>query len=255
VRGRGTVTRRVATAAAGVTSVAAALAVSAWAGNIVGGAKPDVLKGSPSADRLYGKAGNDRLYGYAGNDLLVGGPGADVLSCGAGRDTAVADRSDKVGKDCEIVRGLPKPAPSPTPPPAPTPPPTPPSPPPPAPIRAGHYTGTTQQGKPIEFDVSSDLRFITDAKITFDVACVEISVTVPDVWIRLGSVPIGADRRFARAFAFSSGDISFSGGFDGSFDGSGNAGGSFRVDDVTFANVPGYGTVHCSAANMSWTAS
>ena len=102
---------RVAAAGAGVALVAMLAAGAAWAGTIIGTPKGDVLKGSPRNDKIYGKTGNDRLYGYGGNDLLVGGPGADLLACGAGRDIAIADKTDRVGRDCEVVRGLPKPPP------------------------------------------------------------------------------------------------------------------------------------------------
>jgi lysophospholipase L1-like esterase len=88
--------------------VAAGVAV---AGTINGTPRADTLRGTPGADKLYGNAGNDRLFGYAGNDLLIGGPGADLLACGTGRDVAVADGKDKVGKDCEVVRGRPAPSP------------------------------------------------------------------------------------------------------------------------------------------------
>lgn len=101
-------------AAAALTALLAATA--AWAGAIVGSPRGDVLRGSPRNDRIYGKAGNDRLYGYGGRDLLVGGPGADLLSCGSGRDVAIADRKDKVRRDCEVVRGGPKASPPPPPP-------------------------------------------------------------------------------------------------------------------------------------------
>jgi len=113
---------RLAAPAAGVAIVVMLAAGVAWAGTIIGTPKSDVLRGSAHADKLYGKGGNDRLYGYGGNDLLVGGPGADVLACGAGRDVAIADGKDKVGKDCEVVKGLPPPSP---PPPSPPPPPPP----------------------------------------------------------------------------------------------------------------------------------
>jgi lysophospholipase L1-like esterase len=83
----------------------------AWAGTINGTPRADALRGTPGADKLYGKAGNDRLFGYAGNDLLVGGAGADLLACGTGRDVAIADGKDRVGKDCEVVRGRPAPSP------------------------------------------------------------------------------------------------------------------------------------------------
>ncbi len=110
---------RVFAAAVGVAVAAMLAAGVAWAGTIVGTPKGDVLRGSPLNDKIYGKAGNDRLYGSGGNDLLVGGPGADLLACGAGRDVAIADKKDRVRKDCEVVKGLPKPLPPPLPPPPP----------------------------------------------------------------------------------------------------------------------------------------
>ena len=86
------------------------LAAPALAGTILGTANDDVLRGTAKADKLYGKAGDDRLLGLGGDDLLVGGPGNDVLRCGPGRDTALAGVGDTVADDCEVVKGLPKPA-------------------------------------------------------------------------------------------------------------------------------------------------
>ena len=105
--------------AVGVLVVAAtggAANVTGTAGNdtLRGGAKGDVLSGKGGNDKLYGLAGNDSLVGGAGNDVLVGGPGADRLACGAGRDTARGDAQDKIGKDCEKVSGVPRPAPPPS---------------------------------------------------------------------------------------------------------------------------------------------
>jgi hypothetical protein len=100
-------------------TLAAILATAASAGPIRGTPKADTLRGTATVDKLYGLAGNDKLYGLAGNDylnggpgndVLSGGPGADVLACGPGRDIALADPRDRVGADCETVRGLPKPA-------------------------------------------------------------------------------------------------------------------------------------------------
>lgn len=99
------------------------LAGSVWAATIRGTGS-DTLRGSPRADKIEGNGGNDRLFGAAGNDVLVGGPGndllvggvgADTLQCGPGRDTVMRDVSDKVARDCEVVRG-PKPIPPPAPP-------------------------------------------------------------------------------------------------------------------------------------------
>jgi hypothetical protein len=89
------------------------------AGTIIGTPKNEVLRGTAKADKMYGRAGNDKLYGLAGNDLLVGGPGNDLLvggpggdtvQCGPGRDTVQATEDDKVAVDCEVLKGLPKPA-------------------------------------------------------------------------------------------------------------------------------------------------
>jgi hypothetical protein len=113
------------------TGVLLALSALAFAGTICaavlpGGPGNDVLRGTSGADKLYGKGGKDRLFGRAGNDLLVGGPGNDVLTggrgrdrlmCGPGRDTANADRSDRVAKTCEVVKGISKPMRPPPPPP------------------------------------------------------------------------------------------------------------------------------------------
>ena len=117
--------RRIAFAV-GLLVLAGALATSVGAvtslgtKTIVGTAKSDVLRGTPKADVINGKAGNDKLYGYAGNDVLIGGPGNDLLVGGPGRDsfrcgprtdTVMADAQDaRPGKDCELVKGLPKPA-------------------------------------------------------------------------------------------------------------------------------------------------
>ncbi|MBD0329806.1 MAG: hypothetical protein ICV64_06860 [Thermoleophilia bacterium] len=103
---------------------------------LVGGPGADYLSGGTRHDRLYGGPGNDILDGWEGSDLLVGGaghdyivavdprgrrwtdgvlagPGNDVvhardrarddIRCGPGRDHVVADRIDRVARDCERV--------------------------------------------------------------------------------------------------------------------------------------------------------
>lgn len=162
--------RRLAVSAL-AAALASALVGSALAANIAGTAKNDVLRGTAKADRLVGQGGNDKLYGLggndvvrggAGNDLVVGGPGADVLSCGPGQDTARGDAQDKVGQDCEIVRGVPVPAPEP---PAPPQPPQPPPPPPSAPVTPGSYQGVLD-GNFIFFEVLPD-RTITNFRSNY----------------------------------------------------------------------------------------
>jgi RTX calcium-binding nonapeptide repeat (4 copies) len=103
-----------------------------------GGAGRNVLVGGPLADRLYGRGGNDLLRGRAGNDRLEGGVGhdrlfgdngadlligglgrdrlvggkggdrfrardgeRDVIDCGAGLDRVLADRRDRISRNCE----------------------------------------------------------------------------------------------------------------------------------------------------------
>ena len=138
----------------GAATVGAA-SIKGTAGNdtLRGGAAADRLDGKGGNDKLYGLAGNDTLIGGAGNDLVVGGAGADRLACGAGKDIARGDAQDKVGADCEVVRGLPA---------APPPPPQPPAPPPPppvAPATPGNYQGQTQNGNFVFFTVSANRTF------------------------------------------------------------------------------------------------
>jgi Ca2+-binding RTX toxin-like protein len=73
------------------------------------------IMGDRSArNRIFGRGGNDRLSGGRRPDSIDAGPGADVIrsaggnadvvSCGSGRDRVVADKRDRVGRDCERVR-------------------------------------------------------------------------------------------------------------------------------------------------------
>ena len=74
----------------------------------------DTLRATPADDRVCGFAGADVIGGGAGRDGLYGGAGDDsvrsvdgsfdVVGCGPGRDSAVVDRVDLVGVDCERVR-------------------------------------------------------------------------------------------------------------------------------------------------------
>jgi Ca2+-binding RTX toxin-like protein len=108
--------------------------LSGDAGNddVMGGNGLDELFGGSGRDELDGGAGNDDLNGGSGNDRLVGGSGGDdiaggsgrdtvrsgsgkdrinvrgggrdTVNCGTSRDTVIADKSDKVAKNCEVVR-------------------------------------------------------------------------------------------------------------------------------------------------------
>lgn len=70
---------------------------------IVGRGGNDRLAGRGGSDCLLGGAGNDRLRGGKGNDLLRGGPGRDRFNCGPGEDIAIAERGERVARNCEHV--------------------------------------------------------------------------------------------------------------------------------------------------------
>lgn len=117
-------------AAAALALVFAAPSSSVELKKILGSKRADTLRGTARADTIYGRAGNDRLFGKGGNDRLFPGPGRDRVDCGRGRDRVVADRLDRVRRNCErVTRPKPKPpAPPPPDPPAPPEPPLEPAP-------------------------------------------------------------------------------------------------------------------------------
>jgi hypothetical protein len=205
------------------------------ASTIVGGAGNDALRGTPKADKLYGKAGNDRLYGFRGNDLLVGGAGADRLVCGPGRDIAWADAKDRVAKDCEIVKGLER------------------SPPAPPPVALGTYCGSTSQGMPLCFDVSSGdasaARVIASTSLAVQAECkptrqLEHSFTVRTFFNRT----VNRDRTFATHAVVAG----YRSTFEGKFDQSGtSATGSLSVQFVEEQDGVRY---DCDSDVVSWSA-
>lgn len=79
------------------------LVSAAVAASIVGTSRADVLRGTPKADVILGKGGDDVIYGLSGNDRIVPGAGRDRVFCGPGIDRVVADRLDRIAKDCERV--------------------------------------------------------------------------------------------------------------------------------------------------------
>ena len=61
--------------------------------------------GTAKADRIAGTKGPDTVSAGAGADRVsVRGGGRDTVRCGKGRDRVSADRSDRVGRDCEVVK-------------------------------------------------------------------------------------------------------------------------------------------------------
>lgn len=75
----------------------------------------DGLSGGYGNDRLYGYDGKDDIQGGAGRDRIAAGPGndritsrergdeRDVVDCGRGKDVVIADRHDRIARNCERV--------------------------------------------------------------------------------------------------------------------------------------------------------
>ncbi len=63
------------------------------------------IVGTAKADRISGTKGPDAITAGKGADRVsVRGGGRDTVTCGKGRDRVNADRSDRVGRDCEVVK-------------------------------------------------------------------------------------------------------------------------------------------------------
>ena len=63
------------------------------------------LYGSAKGDRIKGTKGPDSVSAAAGADRIsVRGGGRDKVRCGSGRDRVTADKKDRVGRDCEVVK-------------------------------------------------------------------------------------------------------------------------------------------------------
>lgn len=95
--------------------------VGTWGSDVLRGTpRRDVICARPGADRIDGGAGADRLEAGSGDDTVTGGAGRDVVlaaggrdvivvrdgerdivSCGSERDTVIADRLDRIARDCE----------------------------------------------------------------------------------------------------------------------------------------------------------
>jgi RTX calcium-binding nonapeptide repeat (4 copies) len=225
---------------------------SGLAGTISGTPKGDTLRGTPKADTLDGRAGNDKLYGMGGKDRLVGGAGADrleggpasdVLNCGPGRDVAVADPSDRVGKDCEKVTGRANASPPPPPPPQP------PAgtPPPPA---AGSYGGSTSQGKPISLVVSADGKTVVEVELEYRATCGPNGNYAGNVSTAT-TVAIQPDRSFTASVPTMPLGTS-AGSINGKFDAAGNVSGTLAARPAVEV---GGRRIECDTGSVTWTAS
>ena len=70
-----------------------------------GGPGNDVQRGGAGGDRIIGGRGNDTIFAGSGNDVISARDGErDIVYCGRGsRDRVVADKLDKVARNCERV--------------------------------------------------------------------------------------------------------------------------------------------------------
>ena len=60
--------------------------------------------GTGERDRMHGTARADRIFALEGNDRIdVRGGGRDVVDCGPGHDMVIADRGDRIARNCERV--------------------------------------------------------------------------------------------------------------------------------------------------------
>jgi hypothetical protein len=75
-------------------------------GTIRGTIYADSICGRKRADRIFPRGGRDDVRAGAGADYIVsaGDGRRDTISCGPGRDRVIADRRDRVSRDCEVVR-------------------------------------------------------------------------------------------------------------------------------------------------------
>lgn len=244
----------------GAFAVVAATATGVVAhpvGRIVGSARNDVLKGTPRSDILVGHGGNDRLFGLAGDDvlsggpgrdLLVGGPGKDQLRCGRGKDIARVDRKDKVGSDCEVVKGLPSA--EPPPPPAQT------NPPSTAHVLPGRYCGLTNQGKSVCITVASNPARVTTYSLSAEVDCGTAMATFS--FATSGPGRIQSDLTFSRSADEELADRTFvkritvAWEISGRFDTGGNVAGTFFLKRASFDTN---GTrLNCASTPTVWKA-
>jgi hypothetical protein len=121
---------------------------------------------------------------------------------------------------------------------------------------AGHYAGTTSQGKPIAFDVASDMNSLANLAFTVALTC-----QFPD---GIGVIPnlaisFGADdpwtfdpsKNWGDPFNAGNDVLQLSGSIHGSFDATGHASGTLQVDGVLHTDS---GDANCSSKPLTWTA-
>ena len=119
--------------------------------------------------------------------------------------------------------------------------------------KPGRYSGSSSQGRPVSFDVTADTTAVSNVSITVDIVCQEVPVSLPNERLDLPvSIPLTTDWGFSWTDSYSDADGSISVRFDGRLAVDGPASGGLRIDLAV--NIPGYGVVHCSTGDVTWTA-
>lgn len=80
--------------------------INAAAGNdcLISGGGADKISGGQGNDHLYPGGGRDRISGGAGDDKIFAVDNRrDTINCGTGTDSVVANKRDRVAKNCEKV--------------------------------------------------------------------------------------------------------------------------------------------------------
>jgi Ca2+-binding RTX toxin-like protein len=80
-------------------SFADRLTASARGGGLIGGEGDDTMTGGPGNDRFY--AAYVETVGLQSGDFFY--LGTDTIGCGGGHDVVLADPTDQVARDCEVV--------------------------------------------------------------------------------------------------------------------------------------------------------
>ena len=116
-------------------------------------------------------------------------------------------------------------------------------------MHAGHYAGTTSQGKAIGFDVAADLASLTNLDFVVDLQCQEAPIVLHDLDVPVGGpYSIAADKTFTVSVSGSTSSGSLSINVHGAFDPEGKASGTLQVDFTVNTSA---GTVHCSTGSAT----
>ena len=121
--------------------------------------------------------------------------------------------------------------------------------------RSGHYAGTTSQGKPLSFDVSPDLKTVSNAVFGFDLNCQEVpGFTVTDTF-DMPTMQLGPDWSFGAVGRAADSESSIVVEFNGKLAVPGSGTGTLKIA-IELYGIPGIGTVHCNTGSqlVTWNA-